>query len=37
MMGFVLCELLERDVECLQGHGIYKQWNQKVVGLLYGR
>ena len=24
MMGFVLCELLECDVESLRGHGIYK-------------
>ena len=29
MMGFVLCELLKRDVECLQGHGIYKQRRER--------
>ena len=30
MMGFVLCELLEHDVESLQGHGIYKAMERRV-------
>ena len=30
MMGFVLCELLEHDVESLQSHGIYKAMERKV-------